>query len=108
MAARAMATMMVSDKEGNDDGGKSNGDGNEGSVQVKATRANATATRAMVIMVTGAACDKEARVRVMPKAIRMMRVVGDEEGRGSMGDGNGNEETTTRQQRDDVMTTRRQ
>ena len=84
MAARAMATMMVSDKEGNDDGGKSNGDGNEDGVQVKATRANATATRAMVIMVTGAACNKEARVRVMPKAIRMMRVVGDEEGRGSM------------------------
>ncbi len=83
-------------------------------------------------MMTGAACDKEARVRVMPKAIRMMRVVGDEEGRGSMAT-----ETATRvvgkqlqwqqgwqvrkrarsaramamamkrQQQDDVMTTRR-
>ena len=78
-----MATMVASDKEGDDDGGKSNGDGNEGGGQIKATRAKATATRAMA-MVTGAACDKEARVRVMPKAIRMLRVVGDEEGRGSM------------------------
>ncbi len=29
-AARAMATMVASDKEGDVDGGKSNGDGNEG------------------------------------------------------------------------------
>ena len=30
MAARAMTTMVASDKECDDDGGKSNGDGNEG------------------------------------------------------------------------------
>jgi hypothetical protein len=34
--------------------------------------------------VTGVECDKEAQVRVMPKAMRMMRVVGDEEGEDSM------------------------
>ena len=34
--------------------------------------------------VTGVVCDKEAQVRVMPKAMTMMRVVGDEEGEGSM------------------------
>jgi hypothetical protein len=34
----------------------------------------------MVLLLMGVACDKEARVRVMPKA---MRVVHDEEGEGS-------------------------
>jgi hypothetical protein len=33
------------------------------------------------------------------------RVAGEEEGKVGKGDGNGNEETTTRRQRDDVMTT---
>jgi hypothetical protein len=87
-----------------------------------------------MVTVTGLECDKEARVRVMPKA---MRVVGDEEGEGSKamatatrvvgercqwqrgwwvvgeeegevgkGDGDCNEERTTRRRRD-VMTTRR-
>ena len=82
-AARAMATMVVSNKEGDGDSGKSNGDGDEGGGQAIATRAKATAMRAMGT-VTGVACDKEARVRVLPKAMRMMRVVGDEEGKGSM------------------------
>jgi hypothetical protein len=64
--------MVAGDKE-------SNGDGDKGGGQVTATRAKVTAMRAMVT-VTGVACDKEARARVMPKA---MRVVRDEEGEGS-------------------------
>jgi hypothetical protein len=57
--------MVAGDKE-------SNGDGNKGGGQATATRANVTAMRAMVT-VTGVACDKEARARVMPKAMRVMR-----------------------------------
>ena len=77
--ARAMATMVVSDEEGDDDDGKSDGNGDKGGRQATATRVKATAMRA-IATVTGVACDKEARVRVLPKAMRMMRVVGDEEG----------------------------
>jgi len=59
-------TMVAGDKE-------SDGNGNEGGGQATAMRVMAT--------VTGVACDnKEARARVMPKA---MRVVRDEEGEGS-------------------------
>ncbi len=58
---------------------ESDGDGDEGGGRATATRAKTTAMRAMV-MVTGVACDKEARARVMMKA---MRVVRDEEGVGS-------------------------
>ena len=65
--------MVAGDKE-------SYGDGNEGGGQATATRAKATSMRLMAT-VTGVACDKEeARVRVMPK---VMRVVRDEEGEGS-------------------------
>jgi hypothetical protein len=38
----ATATMVVGDKEGNDDGGKSIGDGNKGGWQATAMRAIAT------------------------------------------------------------------
>ena len=48
------------------------GNGNAGGGQATATRAKVTAMRAMV-MVTGGACDKEARARVMPKAMRVVR-----------------------------------
>jgi hypothetical protein len=58
---------------------ESDGNGNEGGRRATATRVKVTAMRAMVT-VTGGACDKEARARVMPKA---MRVVRDEEGEGS-------------------------
>jgi len=58
---------------------ESNGGGDEGGGRATATRAKVTAMRAMV-MVTGVACNKEARARVMPKA---MRVVLDKEGEGS-------------------------
>ena len=78
-AAMAMATMVAGNKEGGGDGGKSNGNGDEDGGRATATREKATSMRAMAT-VTGVACDKEARVRVMPKA---MRVVGDEEGEGS-------------------------
>ena len=64
--------MVAGDKE-------SDGDGDEGGGQATAMRAKVTAMRVMVT-VTGVACDKEARARVMPKA---MRVVRDEEGEGS-------------------------
>jgi hypothetical protein len=57
--------MVAGDKE-------SDGDGNEGGGRATATRAKVTAMRAMVT-VTGVACDKEARARVMPKAMRVMR-----------------------------------
>ena len=67
--ARAMATMVASDKEGNGDGGKSDVDGDEGGRRETATRVKATAMRAMAT-VTGVVCDKEARVRVLPKAMR--------------------------------------
>ena len=78
-AAMTMATMVAGNKEGGGDGGKSNGNGDEDGGRATATREKATSMRAMAT-VTGVACDKEARVRVMPKA---MRVVGDEEGEGS-------------------------
>jgi hypothetical protein len=42
-----MATMVVSDEEGNGDGGKSDGDGDEGGRRTLATRAKAAAMRAM-------------------------------------------------------------
>jgi hypothetical protein len=65
--------MVAGDKE-------SDGDGNEGGRRATATKAKATSMRGMVL-VTGVACDKEeAGARVMPKA---MRVVRDEEGKGS-------------------------
>jgi hypothetical protein len=61
----------------------------------------------VMVTVTGVACDKEARSRVMPKAMRVVgramamatatRVVGEVEGEVGKGDGDGNEETTTRQ-----------
>jgi hypothetical protein len=51
---------------------ESNGDGNEGGRRATATRVKVTAMRAMVT-VTGGACDKEARARVMPKAMRVVR-----------------------------------
>jgi hypothetical protein len=71
----------VSDGDGGDGGGRqeSDGDGDEGGGQATAIRAKVTAMRAMVT-VTGVACDKESRARVMPKA---MRVVHDKEGKGS-------------------------
>ena len=75
--------MVSSNKEGDGDGGKSNVDGDEGGRQATATRAKATAMRAMAT-VTGVVCDKEARVRALPKARRRMRVVGDKEGEGRM------------------------
>ena len=90
--------------------------------------------RAMVT-VTGVACDKEATVRVMPKAMRVVRdkegegskgmatatrvvgerwqwqrgwwVVGEEEGEVGKGDGDCNEERATRRRRDDDETTTR-
>ncbi len=64
-----MATMVASDKEGDGDGGKSDVDGDEGGGRATATRVKATAMRAMAT-VTGVVCDKEARVRVLPKAMR--------------------------------------
>ncbi len=51
---------------------ESNGDGDEGGRQATATRAKVTAMRAMVT-VTGVVCNKEASVRVMPKAMRVVR-----------------------------------
>ena len=80
-AARAMATMVASNKEGNGNGGM--GNGNKGGGQAAATRAKATAIRAMAT-VAGVACNKEARVRMMPKAMMMTRVVGNKEGKGIM------------------------
>jgi TPP-dependent trihydroxycyclohexane-1,2-dione (THcHDO) dehydratase len=50
-----------------------------GEQQQRGRRAKVTAMRAMMT-VTGVVCDKEARARVMPKA---MRVVRNEEGEGS-------------------------
>jgi hypothetical protein len=59
---------------------ESDGDGDEGGGRATAMRAKATSMRAMAT-VTGVAWDKEeTRVRVMPKA---MRVVRNEEGEGS-------------------------
>ena len=58
---------------------ESNGDGDKGGGRATATRAKVTAMRAMVT-VTGVACDKEARARVMPNA---MGVVRNEEGKDS-------------------------
>jgi hypothetical protein len=58
---------------------ESDGDGDEGGGRAIATRAKVTAMRAMV-MVTGVVCDKEARARVMPKAMRVVHV---KEGGGS-------------------------
>ena len=57
---------------------ESDGDGDEGGGRATATRAKVTAMRAMMT-VTGVACGKEVRARVMPKA---MRVVRNEEGEG--------------------------
>ena len=51
---------------------ESDGDGDEGGGRATATRAKVTAMRAMVT-VTGVACDKEARGRMMPKAMRVVR-----------------------------------
>jgi hypothetical protein len=64
--------MVAGDKE-------SDGDGDEGGGRATATRAKVTGMRAMVT-VTGVTCNKEARARVMPKE---MRVVRNEEGKGS-------------------------
>jgi hypothetical protein len=58
---------------------ESDGNGDEGVGRATATRAKVTAMRAMVA-VTGVACDKEARSRVMPKTMRLVRA---EEGEGS-------------------------
>ena len=70
---RGDGTMVAGNKE-------SNGNGDKGGGRATTTRAKATSMRAMAT-VTGVACDKEeARARVMPKA---MRVVRDEEGEGS-------------------------
>ena len=65
--------MVESDEEGD-------GDGDEGGGRATATRAKVTAMRRVVVTLTGVACDKETRVRVMPKA---MRVVRNEESEGS-------------------------
>ena len=59
---------------------ESDGNGDEGGGRATATRAKVTAIRRAMVAVTGVACDKEVRARVMPKA---MRVVRDEEGEGS-------------------------
>jgi hypothetical protein len=65
--------MVAGDKE-------SDGGGDEGGGRATATKAKATSMRAMAA-VTGVACNKEeARARVLPK---VMRVVRDEEGEGS-------------------------
>jgi hypothetical protein len=76
-AAMVMARMVVGNEEGGGNSGKSDGDGDgdEGGGQATATREKATSMRG-VVTVTGVVCDKEARVRVMPKG---MRVVGDKE-----------------------------
>jgi hypothetical protein len=58
---------------------ESDGYGDEGGGRATATRAKVTGMRAMVT-VTGVTCNKEARARVMPKE---MRVVRNEEGKGS-------------------------
>jgi hypothetical protein len=64
--------MVAGDRE-------SDGDSDEGGGLATATRAKVTAMRA-IVTVTGVVCDKEARARVMPKAMRVLR---DEEGEGS-------------------------
>ena len=102
--------MVAGDRE-------SDGDSNEGGGLATATRAKVTAMRA-IVTVTGVVCDKEARARVMPKAMRVLR---DEEGEGSKATAtvtrvagerwqwqqrDGNETATRRRQDDDEMTTR--
>jgi hypothetical protein len=65
--------MMVAGDE------ESDGDGDEGGGRATATMVKVTGMRVMVTVI-GVVCNKEARVRVMPKA---MRVVRNEEGEGS-------------------------
>ena len=67
--AMVLATRVECDKESDGFGGKSNG--NEGGRQLTATRALATVTATMWFMVT------------------VMRLAGDEEGKGEGGKGNG-------------------
>jgi len=52
---------------------ESDGDGDEGGGRATATRLKVTAIRRAMVAVTGVACDKEVRARVMPKAMRVVR-----------------------------------
>jgi len=55
-----MVTMVAGDTEGDDDCGKSNGNGDEGGGRATAMRTKATKMRVMVV-VTGVVCDKVVR-----------------------------------------------